>query len=562
MLCPKCGFDNREEARFCARCGTDLQRSKETAMGTEALEAEETSGEGTREEEVAEPISPKIPEPLPEGALVGGRRYEIQKLIRSENGVNEYLAVETEPRKRCPNPECQTTNSADSNFCEHCGSDLSGAELVSLSVRLLESFSSDRLEPFWTLAEREIHHPAIAAPFEAFSEAPYDERAYIALPEITGTPLGQVEPEDAATVLIWARLLSEAFAQLAREGLGLKEPLATAVLFTDQAEPFLLPTAIAVKADKEHWDQVRHTFAQQLERWLQAIGEEQWIAPVREVLSSETDWQKIAVALQQLWERMHLPPVVRLALAAATDVGQRREHNEDSYLVWQIERCHLDRTETLALLVVADGMGGHAAGEVASKLCLQVFATHLLPMIQDWLNFHEPNWRHALMEAVHEANRQVFAEAQAMRNNMGTTLTAALIVGDKVLFANVGDSRGYMVQNGQLRQITKDHSLVQRLVDAGLITPEEARWHPQRNIITQAIGLDPNVTVDLFEVPLRPGDLVLLCSDGLVDMVDDVEIERVLLSELDLSVAVQTLIRLANEAGGDDNITVVLARSL
>jgi protein phosphatase len=205
-------------------------------------------------------------------------------------------------------------------------------------------------------------------------------------------------------------------------------------------------------------------------------------------------------------------------------------------------------------------MGGHAAGEVASKLCLQTFASHLLTAIQDWLNFSEPNWQEALKAAFVEANRQVFAEAQAMRNNMGTTLTAAVLCGNKVVFANVGDSRGYLLQSGKLTQITKDHSLVQQYVDAGLLTPEQARWHPQRNIITQAIGIEPTVQVDTFEVTLQRGDLVLLCSDGLVDMIDDSEIERVLLSEPNLPSAVQTLIRLANEAGGDDNITVIVAK--
>jgi protein phosphatase len=139
-------------------------------------------------------------------------------------------------------------------------------------------------------------------------------------------------------------------------------------------------------------------------------------------------------------------------------------------------------------------------------------------------------------------------------------LTAAVLCGNKVVFANVGDSRGYLLQSGKLTQITKDHSLVQQYVDAGLLTPEQAKWHPQRNIITQAIGIEPTVQFDTFEVALQRGDLVLLCSDGLVDMIDDSEIERVLLSEPNLSAAAQTLIRLANEAGGDDNITVIIAK--
>jgi protein phosphatase len=281
---------------------------------------------------------------------------------------------------------------------------------------------------------------------------------------------------------------------------------------------------------------------------------------ISHLFASTNDWAKIAKELEALLTGLHAPVLLRVSIASATDVGRRREHNEDSYLTMHFERCHLDQTETLAILAVADGMGGHAAGEVASKLCLQTFATSLLDAIQQWLQFHEPDWVEALKRAALEANRQVFAEAQRMRNNMGTTLVAAAIAGNRVVFVNVGDSRGYLLQNGKLRQVTKDHSYVQQLVDAGLLTPEQARHHPQGNIITQAIGIEPRVQADIFEEPLRVGDLVLLCSDGLVDMIDDAEIERVLLMETDLQRTVATLVQLANEAGGDDNITVVLAR--
>ncbi len=570
MRCPNCGFDNREEAKFCAQCGKALQEEtaeqEETQATTESesllTESEPSVEAGASVPETAEEIPsppaprPPSPVPLPEGALLLQRRYEILAFVQVRDSVNEYRAVETEPRKRCLN--CRTLNTADSNFCEQCGSDLTEAEQVQVFVRLLESYSAEALQPFWQMAERGLHHPAIAAPLAAFEETPYDRRTYVALSEIVGTPLQEVSPEDAPTAFAWVHLIADAFGELAANGFGLKEPLQTAFIFTDQGEPFLRPEAVSL--EPTDWEPVRQTFATIVQKWLKEAQGEQWLPNVQTAFEQASDWHDLSLAFKRLAEIASAPPSLTVTFAAATDVGRRREHNEDSYLTLTVERCHLDKKEVVALLAVADGMGGHAAGEVASKLCLQVFAAHLLPAIQDWLHHRDPNWHAALKEAATEANRQVFAEAQALRNNMGTTLTAAIIAGNKVVFVNVGDSRGYVLQDGKLRQITKDHSLVQQYVDAGLLTPEEARWHPQRNIITQAIGIEPTVQADIFEVSLRPNDLVLLCSDGLVDMVDDAEIERVLLSEPDLTAAAQTLVRLANDAGGDDNITVLIAR--
>lgn len=497
-----------------------------------------------------------VPEPLPEGALLSQRRYEIISFVGTRDGVNEYEAIKTEPHKRCS--VCETLNAPDSNFCEQCGNDLSSAGLETLKVHLLEARAPEFLQPFWALVEKGLHHRAIAAPFDSFSDNPYDERVYIALPIVKGEPLGRVEPEDAATAIAWSHLLADAFAHLAENMFGLKGSLETAVVFTEKGEPFILPEAISLEPCS--WETIKQELAEKIERWLNTVQAKEWIEQAISAVNQAPDWHEAAAALKRLLELVQAPPLMRVEFSAATDVGRRREHNEDSYLTMQFERCHLDKVETLSILAVADGMGGHAAGEVASRLCLQVFASNLLSSVNEWLNFGEPNWSEAMKTAFVEANRQVFAEAQAMRNNMGTTLTAVVLCGNKAIFANVGDSRGYLLQSGKLKQITKDHSLVQQLVDTGDLTPEQARWHPRRNIITQAIGIDPSVQVDIFEVTLLPGDLVLLCSDGLVDMVEDSEIERVLMSEPTVNTAAQTLVRLANEAGGEDNITVIVAK--
>ncbi|HID07556.1 MAG TPA: Stp1/IreP family PP2C-type Ser/Thr phosphatase, partial [Armatimonadetes bacterium] len=214
--------------------------------------------------------------------------------------------------------------------------------------------------------------------------------------------------------------------------------------------------------------------------------------------------------------------------------------------------------------LVADGMGGHEAGEIASRLALECVGSRITRCLNEFLSdarsteLASLDGMALLREAFEHANATVFQQAQAMRNNMGTTLVGVLVIGARAWFANVGDSRAYLLHGGKLEQVTVDHSLVQQLVDSGHITREEARWHPQRNVIYRAIGLQADVDVDIFERVLMPGDCVLLCSDGLSDLIEDDEIERVILSETDLHAACMRLIGLANDRGGNDNITVVL----
>ena len=225
--------------------------------------------------------------------------------------------------------------------------------------------------------------------------------------------------------------------------------------------------------------------------------------------------------------------------AAATDPGRRRRHNEDAYV------CEPPR------FAVADGIGGAQAGEVASRLA----ATALRETGADGA---DP--RRHVDALIQEANRRVYERqtSDASASGMGTTITVALLHDDMVWIGHVGDSRAYLIRNGELEQLTEDHSLVAELVRSGKLSPEEAETHPQRSVVTRALGTDPNVDVDTFEVEGRTGDLYMLCSDGLTTMVDDGtildEIDR---NRDDLRSAAKALVRAANRGGGEDNITVV-----
>jgi len=230
--------------------------------------------------------------------------------------------------------------------------------------------------------------------------------------------------------------------------------------------------------------------------------------------------------------------------AARTDTGRARSANEDSYWVHS------------PLFVLADGMGGAQAGEVASQTAVGVFSD------QGGLPDGPGSYEERLAELVAQANGRVYSQAQSDDQfaGMGTTLTVAYVGEDDLAIAHVGDSRFYVLRDGELEQLTDDHSLVGELVRRGQISAEEAEDHPQRSIITRALGIEGEVTVDHFSWPVRDGDVFLLCSDGLTGMVSDAGVAEILGQAPSLAVAAQQLVAAANEAGGRDNITVILFR--
>jgi protein phosphatase len=226
--------------------------------------------------------------------------------------------------------------------------------------------------------------------------------------------------------------------------------------------------------------------------------------------------------------------------AAVTDVGMQRQANEDSLVVQE------------PFFAVADGMGGAKAGEVASKIATDAFGSASIESAQ--------TAEAELTRIARDANRRIFeqAEADSALRGMGTTLTAAVVHGHEVSLGHVGDSRAYLLRDGKLEQLTRDHSLVAELERSGQLTREAAEHHPQRSIITRALGPEPDVEVDTYTVAGRPGDVFLLCSDGLTGMVPDEEVGAILRRGKGLETAAKELVRAANQSGGKDNITTVL----
>lgn len=228
-----------------------------------------------------------------------------------------------------------------------------------------------------------------------------------------------------------------------------------------------------------------------------------------------------------------------ISFGSRTDIGYVRDHNEDSLIIIP------------PLFAVADGMGGHEAGEIASEITVNTLA-ELAPSHLD---------AEGLTAAVEAANYNVMkAPRQGIgRDGMGTTLTAAMLEGERLLIAQVGDSRAYLLHKGHLQQITRDHSLMADLIEAGQITPEEARVHPNRSVITRAIGSDIHMRPDIYELNVDAGDRILLCSDGLSSMISNNTIESIMRRQSDAQHCADELVTAALENGGADNVTVVVA---
>ena len=238
-----------------------------------------------------------------------------------------------------------------------------------------------------------------------------------------------------------------------------------------------------------------------------------------------------------------------------TSRGMERSRNEDSYFA--------ETGPDSALLAVADGMGGHQAGNVASALAVDT-ARNLWDELNHDSSISAEQARSALENLVLDANRAIISEAAKTpsKKGMGTTLTAGLLRGTHLTIGHVGDSRAYRINNEDILLLTKDHSLLEELLDSGQIRPEEAGNHPQRHILTRAVGIDSHLEVDVFEREIEPGSVLLFCTDGLTNQVDDEEIKAACLEYDDPQEMAETLIDLANDRGGHDNITVVIATGI
>ncbi len=243
---------------------------------------------------------------------------------------------------------------------------------------------------------------------------------------------------------------------------------------------------------------------------------------------------------------------LRITVGALTDVGQVRDHNEDA-LGYHQPREREVLAQKGRLYLVADGMGGHVAGEVASECVVKTVTA-------SYYESHAQTVRQGLSEAIQQANTTLYeaTSGEESRRKMATTLVGAVVLGRQLHVANIGDSRAYLLRGDTIRQLTEDHSFVTELVKRGRISEEEAANHPQRNVVTRALGTQPTVEADFYEEAIQPGDTVILCTDGLWGEVSKEEMAQMATQPLNPKEMASEVVALANQRGGPDNITVIV----
>lgn len=240
-------------------------------------------------------------------------------------------------------------------------------------------------------------------------------------------------------------------------------------------------------------------------------------------------------------------------IGASTDRGRIRENNQDYY--------YFSKSSKLPLFIVADGMGGHKAGEVASKMAVDVIVKVFTEADINKLD-REDVIIDTIRRAIVEANNVIFQKSieDLECNGMGTTITIAYLLNNKLIIGHIGDSRAYSIKDNELKQETEDHSLVAQLVKNGSITAKEAQFHPQKNIITRAVGTSKSIDIDIVIAEVKKDDIILLCTDGLTNMVDESEIKNIIFTNENMQSACDNLVKKANELGGIDNITVIAVK--
>lgn len=516
------------------------------------------------------PVEPPAFGALPVGALLDNRRYEVTAIINEGTKLNAYHVADYGGR-HCS--QCGSRDNApDEKYCANCGMALPDGPVTYL---LRETSEADMWEGETLIIERKLWHKGLVNVYRVFNECPYGSvrRFYLVSDRDEGENLAALpKPHPEERVLLWGQQLAEAVAYLHGEGIRHGRIHAANVRLVDnQAKLTNFGRAEKVRRiEGKDWPaeevaELAHMLCDDL------LAGQKLSPPVAALFEKALSTDKavryrsaeaLAADIAKTLEALHRVESVALVSGRYSHVGVVRDHNEDSLLTLEIQRAQLSESQPVGLYVVADGMGGHEAGEVASGLAVNTVARVVANKVMlSWMDNPTPaNYEELLREAFQEANRAVHNHRRTARTDMGTTLAGALVVGVDAFVANIGDSRCYCLNKDEIRQITTDHSLVERLVATKQITREEARVHPQRNYIYRTVGDKLQVEVDTFKVSLKPGDYLVLCSDGLNSMIEDEQIWQAVLASSHPQAACEELIRLANAAGGDDNVTVIVVQ--
>jgi serine/threonine protein phosphatase PrpC len=609
MKCVHCGTQNTDDAKHCRRCGAVLPLSSEVTTVLPLPDIEDVSQTHPLNEESETggtkplhdtgpksgplyantgPVSDTRPlqrvrnffEPLPERALVNDGRCLIRALLEESPLLNIYSAVSRRALVECRQCGFARNNFGD-QYCLQCGASLAGIEPNYPGYVIKETLAPDAIAIERQLAEMELHHGGALLPLETFTEIILGtRRVYVALPEpspFTGETLPS-RPE-INDVIIWGVQLADALAFLHKNNISFGAAHLNHMSISGKAARWFNFTSARIQTPgtrtrKAYLDDVQALVASLFVLFTgKAYSPEIQLEPpglqavVRETFTGAiASAAQLADRLRDVVAEIRRPSSYDLRVGRLTDVGHVRQLNEDSLLTLELGRVHRSVGTPIGLYVVTDGMGGHSAGDVASGLAINALAQHAIttllpPEINDGTHRLEiEGW---LRDAINVANTTVHEQRKLAGTNMGTTLVMAYITGGQAYFANVGDSRGYIVNESGIQQMTVDHSLVQRLVDTKQLTPEEAHHYLQKNVIYKNLGDRATVSPDLRVVELQPGDRLLLCTDGLLGWggpVKEEEAQRIIMAASSPQEACRQLIDAANAAGGPDNITAIIVQ--
>lgn len=509
------------------------------------------------------------------GDLLGDGRYRVSRVLKDASTTPWYEVETVSPFRVCP--RCHAPSySADTETCERCGQKLPPADPPTV-LKAHEVPDAGGLVHALDVLSRTPEHPTVIPPIELVMEHRETDhpRYYLIERNCDAKPLSALDlPQPLENVLEWGMALAQGLAYLHEHGLMFRELNANNIAISETGACWRSLDSLLdmrVETDTHPQDPESHN-VRSLAQLLLQLGTGDCSPNTAKVLPHEIarlfsqvlnsngrlKAADFAVALQMARETLLQHQCVTFLVGTQTDVGRVRKVNEDSLLAIDLSRTCEGRRAAVGFFAVADGVGGHMAGDVASQVTIESLTASVQALRGLVCSDQFPEARKWLVSVAQTANNRLYEERLTLGNNMGSTLVMTLIQGQTATILNVGDSRAYRLQPSGIEQITTDHSLVQRLVAIGQLTQAEARHHPQRSIIYRVMGDSTDLKYDLFDVTLAPGDALLLCSDGLSDMVEDQIIWETWRASDSPQIACDRLVTLANEAGGHDNISVLI----
>mgnify|MGYP001032184854 FL=1 len=568
-ICPQCNKSNSPEATHCAYCGTvfNAHSPSRDTIPLEDVEQTQPSAAGANG---ANSLTER-----PAGAIFGGR-FLFDTLRYKDTQEIRYTVVEHSPEQGpryrvCTNPACGAVHPPTCDeleqHCTQCGSPLESSAPQFLLQEARQPIFGAAAE----VASRPggLVHPSVRAPLAYFSEMVNGEMRYCLVTPNTSALPARIEP---AQVLPWGMQLAQGLDYLHQNQLSFAGQINETCFGLDGSHPVWVnfrncnvPPEMVASAQPAD---VR-ALAAYIYQWLTGKNQYSFEPGIPSAINrlfqqalagpGYESGAALAQGIEAALSDSATQPSVDFRLGRRTDKGMERQLNEDSLATFELSRSLQSVSQPLGVFAVADGMGGHSAGEIASGTIVNIIARRMLTLdpLQPASTDERTTW---LKQTVEAANKAVFDLRKSAGTDMGSTLVIAIVDGLQATLAHAGDSRIYRLNAEGIQQVTTDHSLVERLVATGQITREEARHHPQRNVVYRTIGDKTNVEIETSTHTLTPGDYLLLCSDGLSGMVEDRYIHKIVLDAACPQEACDQLIAAANAAGGEDNISVVLVQ--